>query len=57
MEQRPSWEVNSLSVNQQIPYPKVHYQNEPKGDPILSYTNPFHTPTHCFFETQLNISF
>jgi hypothetical protein len=63
MEQNPSWEANSHSVSQEIPYllrsPKVHYRvhKSPPLFPILSQIHPVHTYPHYFSKICSNIIF
>jgi hypothetical protein len=54
MKQRPSWEANSFSANQEIlrisRNPEVHYRihKSPSPAPILSHINPAHAPIPLF---------
>ena len=61
MEQSPSWEANSFSANQKIPYilwnQKVHYRihKSPLPVPILSQIDSFHITTSHVMKTHFNI--
>jgi hypothetical protein len=59
MEQRPSWEANSHSANQETPcplwYPKVHYRVH--KSPVVSQMNPVHTFPPYFPNIHANIIF
>ena len=61
MEQSPSLESHRFSASQEIPRilwkPNVHYRIHkcPPPVPVMSHTDPAHTPTPYFLKIHLNI--